>query len=471
MITPTVVKMFRNYISAAAGIQLRRQDKIEQALSERIDHLSFENPYNYFRYLKYHPDGSTELRHLLSLLTINESSFFRGEHQFRALRQKILPDICNLKLKQSPVPSLSVWSAACSTGEEPYSIAIEIMEKLQYPQQWDIEILGTDVDKAILNEALKAEYNQWRLRNVSENRKQRYFKKEGNRFKLTPEVKKICSFDYHNLMEEPYPQSFSGKWDIIFCRNVFIYFDRDSIKWILKKFAELITEGGYLFLGNSESLYGISDEFKPVQFEEAFVYKKTAKTSAGEPVLKKDKMSSLPPAKEKPSPDFYRQAFEHYIKEDFSRAALEIEKSLKKEESFKACILAAKIYTEQNNLSRALKYAHLAIKKERLNSSGHFLAGLINKKMNNLGAAEKYFKSALYLKNDLGLANFHLAHIYEESGHFEKALRQYRNSLVTFKNYPPEEPLEMGGGFNPKTLIDLAEKQIKSLEEKVAAGG
>ncbi len=481
------VKLFREYIYDSAGLQLNKDDRIAKAVATRITEQGFVNPYNYFKYLKYHPQGSVELRNLLTLVTINESCFFRNEHQYKALREMVLPDLLCKKLQSSPRPSLSVWSAGCSSGEEPYSIAVEILEKVNFSRQFDIEILGTDVDKGVLKDAKKASYNLWRLRNVSRIRLEKYFDREGKKYTLKPSVRQLCSFDYNNLMDEHYPQSFFGKWDIIFCRNVFIYFNRETIKKVLKRFAEIINEGGYLFLGHSESLYRITGEFQPVQYGNAFIYKKTAegeevlpvpepvetvpgKESQEVRVISPDEEARDEPLveleeKEKEEEDKFEKAYELYIKENYGEAGGFIEEHLEKTRDLEGLLLAAKIFTEQNKLDKALEYACEAVEKDYLNPSGYFIAGIINQGKNDLDEAEKHLKKALYLQSDFGLAHFRLAEIYEKKEQYDKALVGYRNTLKVFEGMLEEEPLELGGGFTVKALSELARSRIRKLKD------
>ncbi len=464
------IKLFKDFIKATAGIQIQNNDRLVKAVSIRAEKQGFFKPYNYFKYLKYHPLGSVELRNLLTLITINESSFFRNENQYEALRKMVLPCLFKNKKKESSRKrGVSVWSAGCSSGEEPYSIAIEILENPEYPKSCEVEILGTDVDKSMLKEAKKATYNKWRLRNVDKVRLQKYFNKEGKFFRLKPKVRDLCSFDYHNLIDEVYPQSFFGKWDIIFCKNVFIYFNIDTIRNVLDRFAQIIRDDGFLFLGHSESIYKVSDKFKPVKCGSTFIYKRDReKKEKPEEPRKRLKVRHVHTEKTEPVEEntekIYRQSYEEYIKEHYIKAGKYIEKYLEKENDMKGNLLASKIFFEQNKMDRALDYAHKTIEKGYLNPLGYFVAGIINLNKENYPEAEKYLKKALYLKKNFALAHFRLAELYENKTNYNKAILEYRNAIMSFGELIDEEPVELAGGFTVKTMSELSESKMKRLQ-------
>ncbi|MGM0568127.1 MAG: CheR family methyltransferase [Elusimicrobiota bacterium] len=474
-INEEAIEFLKNHISKSAGIRFRKDRSITRAVEERIKKCGFKSLHEYYRHIKFHPEGSVELRELVSLITINKSSFFRDECQYRILRKDVLPEIVNSKLRRSVSnPYVSIWSAGCSTGEEPYSIAIEMLDRFRFlKKQWEIEILGTDVDKTVLKKAMKAEYAEKRLAGVSDKRKKKYFERNGDLYRLKDEVRSLCSFDYQNLMEEPYPHSYFGKWDIIFCKNVFIYFDKEDMRKVIERFSDVLNEDGFLFLGHSESLYLISNDFLPVQFEDAFLYKKKKITQ--EPaVCEKPDLPEKPQEKlkvikkEKEKENEFNLAYEKYKNEYYDEACCCIEKHIKENDSkdLKSFLLAAKIYFEKNDPGRALSYALKAVRKSELNPEAYLIIGAINKNLMLIDEAEKYLRKALFLKPDFGLASFKLAHLFEETQQIDKAIQEYRNTILSFKKCRKDEPVELAGGFTVKTLMEHAENRIRCLKNR-----
>jgi chemotaxis protein methyltransferase CheR len=217
------IDLFAAYINEFTGLNFEEKKySLKKSIEERIDYYDFKENHHYYEYLKFHPDGPVELRNLLTLITTNETFFFRNIPQFNVLRENILPEIIKSKLRDASYsskrkPVLSIWSAGCSSGEEPYSIAMAVMETIKFFQECDIEILGTDIDKSMLGLAREGIYYERKLRNLGKYYIEKYFSETDNgEYKLRKEVKDLCTFDYFNLVEEPYPLSFFGKWDIIF---------------------------------------------------------------------------------------------------------------------------------------------------------------------------------------------------------------------------------------------------------------
>ncbi len=194
---------------------------------------------------------------MIDALTTNKTSFFREIQHFIFLREQILPKL--------PKKQLRIWSAACSSGEEPYSIAILLAESLPNFKNWDTRILATDISTKVLAKAKEAVYETEILEPIPQDWRQKYFKKEdpqGKTWRLAPELRNLISLARLNFMEK-FPMR--GPFDVIFCRNAMIYFDKPTQEMLVRRFYDLIAPGGYLFVGHSESLTGAKHDFKYIQ--------------------------------------------------------------------------------------------------------------------------------------------------------------------------------------------------------------
>ena len=229
-----------------------------------------------------------EFRHLINMVTVTETCFFRNPSHFRLLRQHILPAL----LAGSP-RTLRIWSAGSSSGEEAYSIALTLWDMGLYlgKPDWTFEIAGTDLNTDVLEVARLGTYAARALRNVDGDALQRYFRRDGDRFHLNDEIKRCVRFEHGNLMDSPIRVPGAALQDIIFCKNVTIYFQPDVTRRLIGELHGALADGGYLLLGHSESLWQMSDGFELVERDRAYCYRKitaprdAASTAGNGPVV------------------------------------------------------------------------------------------------------------------------------------------------------------------------------------------
>jgi chemotaxis protein methyltransferase CheR len=266
-IDPVYVQI-RDLIYKVSGIY-QLEDKmylLADACARRMKEISIETSREYWDHLTAHPSRDGEIRQLLNEITIGETSLFRSVPQVEALRKVILPEIVNDKTKQV-VKKLRIWSAGCSTGEEPYTLAINMLEESEgLLKGWDVQIIATDLnDRSV--EAVKAGiYGDYALRNTPEAIKRKYFEPAGEKkLQVLPVVKKLVNVSRLNLKDDSKVLFMKGM-DIIYCCNVLIYFDGASKSRVIDHFYSNLNMGGYLFLGTSESLLRLNDQFHVVHF-------------------------------------------------------------------------------------------------------------------------------------------------------------------------------------------------------------
>ncbi len=215
--------------------------------------------------------SSIEYEALLETLLTQETSFFRYPAVYEALETKILPEVQERKFWENP-RTLRIWSAGCSTGEEPYSIAITLCESLKFAEAWEIEILATDISRRALRHAEKGTYSKRSLAEVSFGRLENYFTATKHGYQVRPRIRRLISFVQMNLAESVYV----GKIDVIFCMNVLMYFSDERRLQILRRFYDALEPGGYFLLGHAETLTKAPVKFESVVLGDCRIYRKPA---------------------------------------------------------------------------------------------------------------------------------------------------------------------------------------------------
>lgn len=277
---PELVRI-RDLIYQVAGI-FHPDTKLRLLLdrcTRRMKELKASSLREYFEHLTLKPTRQIELIALLNEITIGETCFFRSQPQLDVVRQIILPKIVAAKTRL-PVRRLRIWSAGCSTGEEPYTLSMVMQEESPRIQDWTVEILATDLNEHSLAHARKAIYSSYSTRYVTPLFQQKYFVPVANELEVHPLVRKRVSFTRLNLSDDA-RMTFMKGLDLIFCCNVLIYFDLVSKQRVIDHFYNNLLPHGYLFLGQTESLYGVNDQFRLVHLPGATAYVRRDHSEAG----------------------------------------------------------------------------------------------------------------------------------------------------------------------------------------------
>jgi chemotaxis protein methyltransferase CheR len=263
---------FCDYFYRQTGISFgdNKQYFVDKRLIERILKSGAGNFEQYFATLK-RSDAAPEFEKLINLLTVNETYFFREDHQFELMSRHLLPELTQRKRKGE---KLRIWSMPCSTGEEPYSIAIFLLENWPAVDDYDIEIIGSDIDTNVLAAAQLGVYETRALHRLSRTLVQRYFKAlPGAKFQLSDSLRDSVRFTQVNCTEAAAMRAYTSI-DLIFCRNMLIYFDDKSRVTAVQHFYDCLAPGGFICLGHSESMARISAIFAPRSFPQGMVYQK-----------------------------------------------------------------------------------------------------------------------------------------------------------------------------------------------------
>ncbi|MDR2076446.1 MAG: protein-glutamate O-methyltransferase CheR [Desulfovibrio sp.] len=276
-VSPEEFIQLRDFIYEKCGIYIAENRKylIENRLSNRIKELNLKTFGEYYYYLRFDVGKQAELIKLFEVITTNETSFYRNPPQLQVFQDVVLKAELD-KLRKSGLRKLRVWSAGCSTGEEPYTLAIILNEALRSEiASWDIKITANDLSEAVLAAARKGVYSEYALRTTPAGIIDRYFTKDNAEFHIDAKLKRLVSFGHINLSDKLLIRRVERS-QIIFCRNVIIYFDDEMKKQIIESFYDNLLPGGCLLIGHSESLHNISRAFKPEYHAGTIVYRKEA---------------------------------------------------------------------------------------------------------------------------------------------------------------------------------------------------
>lgn len=271
-------RQIRDFIHGYCGIYF--DDEVKYLLEKRLGRRAAAHQCgsftDYYRFLKYDRRREEELNAALDVLTTNETYFFREEFQLRAFAEEILPELLARGGGREP-RTLRIWSAGCSTGEEPYTIAMLMLESGRFGD-WRVDIFGTDISQRVLHVARAGIYEQPAMRQTDEARVRRFFDVRegpgaGRTYQVRDEVRRFVSFAHLNLLDAA-RVALLPTMDVIFCRNVIIYFDQRAKKAVIDQFQRKLTPGGHLLLGHSESLMNLSTAFVLRHLKHDMVYQK-----------------------------------------------------------------------------------------------------------------------------------------------------------------------------------------------------
>lgn len=269
-------RLLRDFLYDQSGLHFADNKRflLEMRVQKRLASIGMGSVADYYALLRSPARGPKELLELLDIATTHETSFFRNQPQLDAFRRVVLPQLLERR-KASGCRSLKIWSAACSSGEEPYTLAMLILEHIgEEARQWRVRILGSDIAQSVLQKAQSGVYSHYSFRNTPPYYLQKYFEPAGNReYRLKDDPRQMVTFQLLNFADDARMRSMGG-YQLIFCRNALIYFDREAKRRVVAHFSSALEPGGYLFVGHSESLHGISDALKLIHLPGALAYLK-----------------------------------------------------------------------------------------------------------------------------------------------------------------------------------------------------
>ena len=462
----------RRLLGEAAGLVFddSRRDSLAYSISERLQTRGLSTVAEYLQLIAKPAEGQ-ERQALLDEVTIQETHFFRNPPQVRALRQHVLPELIKAANARGD-RRLRIWSAGCSTGEEPYTVAMMLRELLPLADGWDVKVIATDVSARALAAAREGRYGPRALQMAEPTDVQRWFTQREVRgetsFQIRDEVKELVEFRLHNLVTEPVPFE-PGELELVLCRNVTIYFSRDTTRALIGRLHDALRDGGYLFLGHSETLWQVSDAFRLVTLGDAFVYRRLDVSATERRQVLPDRRTldegATPPLPERRVNKTERRgtsAWGALVKPrqlPFAkpRAAAPPAPTL----ALVRAALAEGRYEDAAGLADELA------RRDSLAADAHYLRGLA---LTNCGRDEEALvalRKAVYLDPTAGFAHFLLAGALDRLGERTAAAASYRAAAKALAAAPDGAVSAELGGRSPGELVELCGRLADRCEEEV----
>ena len=262
--------LFRDLIYDECGVRIGSEKRafLESRLRRRMSALGVTTALEYYNVVRYSKTRMQEMPALLDIMMICETSFFRNQPQFDLFNDFVLPEIISAKLRANS-RLIRVWSAGCSTGQEPYSAVMALLERVPEPESWNLRVFASDLSFTALERAQSGVYSADQIRGLREPYMSKYFRRENGNYVVKDDLKRRIVFDYHNLKHDNGLRSL----DVVFCRNVMIYFDVEEQRRLITRFTNCLVPGGYLFIGHAESLQGLSQKFAMIHRDKGIAYR------------------------------------------------------------------------------------------------------------------------------------------------------------------------------------------------------
>ncbi len=482
--TESVLSPFCSYLTEKTGITFDKNgdEHLRNAISNRLQALNLIDPEKYFALLTGAPGEYSEFSTLMDLLTIRESFFFRHKAQYEVLRKHCLPQILERKGRKAPI---HIWSAGCANGEEAYSIAMVVQDLIPEATERNVFIRATDISGDALIQARKGEYSERAVRELEPSRIDRFFMKKGSRYFLKNEIKSMVHFEYFNLGDKHFPMETMPPWDLIFCRNVIIYFDKETAERLIHNFYLSLADGGYLFPGYSETLRYLNNDFLSLEQEGAFIYQKnlhkkeSTRSATARTETKKEKRFTLPrkkaPAAALKTASIITEKKERRVPSNSSQASTSHSHVLKEEASTQeqaaekvavqadAILAVALKNADEGKTMEAVGLLGDLIDRDPLCERAYFLLAMIYRNTGDPYQAIGYLKKAAYLNPKDPVVRLHLADAYKEASEDRNAAREYANVIALLGNSEEKQPAYFSEGFSKEALLETARAHLQTL--------
>jgi chemotaxis protein methyltransferase CheR len=483
-IPDTLLPRLSEYLTAKIGLHFsnRNGNELHQKMTTAMMDFGFENVAEFIAWLlSLSSPTQKQIEILASHLTVGETYFFREKMAFEILEQSILPGLIETRRKTGK--RLRFWSAGCSTGEEPYSIAILLSKLIPDLKDWNITILATDINNGALKKAGEGIYSDWSFRDTPPLFKDKYFEKvNGNHYSLRSDIREMVTFSYLNLSQDVYPalQNNTNAMDVIFCRNVLMYFAPDHVKRATERFYLSLVDGGWLIVSPVETSHIHYAQFATIRIQDSTFYKKDTRKIKPERLIaqyvekeiiplplkkvkhrkseksshttlcdvpEKPKQSALTPLAEAAilyQKGFYREAEERLsvlISNDSNNQA--------------ALVLFTKILANQGKLEDAFHWCEKAVSADKCNPHLHYLLAIILEEQKRVEEERASLKKALYLDPDFVLAHFALANLSLRGGRIAEARKHFGNTMEILSKCNPDEILPESEGITAGRLSEM----------------
>lgn len=473
-----LMQRFIQLITAHTGLQFREAetDKLRHTVRARMAEHQLFNPEAYYQLLASDTAASRrEWEELVLPLTIGESYFFRDSGQFSLLRQQVIPELIE---RNSAARSLRIWSAGCSTGEEPYSLAILVHELLPTRSHWNIVIVGTDVNKRALAAAQRGIYRQHSLRTLDPGLRNRYFHQHRGDWELDSRFRSMVSFHQVNLLKDPIPDPtvHLSDIDLILCRNVFIYFDRAAVTRVVSKFTKTLQVGGYLITGHAELHDQKPGELSVKTFPESIIYRREKACSGASQTIPLESRAAHVPSMTPPSvrplegSSSKPVAFPQPQSSASPRAKISCtvphtaaDSPNAQATSVEDLYSQASGYADVGHYEAAIRSCQLALTRDGLAERPYYLLAQIAEVQGNIAAAKNFLKRILYLAPASVTAHLELGALYAREQDLPRARKMLNIALELLQGLPPETVIEPFADLSAAQLLPEVQRRIEQL--------
>ncbi len=390
-------------------------------------------------------------------LTVGETYFYRHRSLFDALEERILPDV--IRAKRPARKRLRLWSAACCTGEEAYSLAIAVSRTLPDLSEWDVSIIGTDANTRFLQKAEKGVFGAWSFRETPPAFRERYFSRcAGDQWQVRPEIRRLVTFSQTNLADELSPDSRFRGSDIIFCRNALIYFTPEQATRLIARLASCLPDGGWLMTAPSETALAALPTLAPVQFPGAMAFRKTSRRTSPAPASAVNSPAEPPvdlapltrafswpsdPSPAQPAVNPPAPSLAHSPRPENAPANDDHAADLAR---------AARTSANQRRFPEALAHCDELVALNKCDAYAHYLRAGILAEADAPEAAIEALKRVLYLEPDFILAHFALGNFYRLNGDSDRAARHFAHALDLARQQPPDQLVPASDGLTAGQL-------------------
>lgn len=491
-LSDTLLTQLSVFVSERMGLHFtpERRRYLEQGIISAAGDFGFDSAEVCAQWLISTALNKSQIETLAGYLTVGETYFFREGKDFEIFEKHLFPELISSRQERNRY--LRIWCAGCATGEEPYSIAILLHKMLHNLEDWHITILATDINPHFLKKAAEGLYTEWSFRNTPEWVRKGYFKKTGNTFEILPHIKKMVSFSYLNLIDDAYPALLNNTnaMDIIFCRNVLMYFSPERIRKVAGNFYKTLVSSGWLIVSPVEMSRDLFPQYVSENIGGIFFYRKEARGTGIEPYFVPYDKTIIPlgtalrpaasslqpyislPAISEPAPppqippipesSLYEEASALY-EQGCYEAAIERLSALAAEDSTaQPMALMAKAYANQGKLAEALVWCKKAIAADKLSPHYYYLRATVLQELGQIEEAVKSLKQAIYLEPDFVLVYFALGNLSRQQGKYKEADRYFENAVSLLNGRPDEEILQDSEGITAGRLREIIEtmKQV-----------
>jgi chemotaxis protein methyltransferase CheR len=429
---------------------------LERGILSAAPDLSFPSSEPFIQQLLSMSLSRSQIEILASHLTVGETYFYRDSKAFEALEERVLPEL--IRAREKSEKRLRIWSAGCCTGEEAYSIAIAVSRVLPDPKDWNLTILATDVNPRFLRKASKGLYGEWSFRSCPAWVRGGYFTRtEADLFQLSPDIMGMVRFAYVNLAEDTYPSLINGTnaMDLIFCRNVLMYFTSDRMRKVVTNFHQALIDGGWLFVSPSEASHVLFPQFVIETDKGTILYRKEegrsrpAEVSEGEAPASAEEPSwgAVPEStRENPLPPSPQPG-----EGDGAGGRKPVE----------SMALLARVYANQGKLAEAREWCEKAVAVDRLDPGLHYLRAMILQEQGKVDEAIVSLNRALYLDQNFALAHFSLGSLEKLIGKQKEAVRHFKITLSILGAYTRDEIVPASEGMTAARLREIVESTLE----------